>query len=120
LPSGPAVIPASELPALMPAENSVTVPVGVIRPIRLPMPNAVTSMNQRLPAGPAGIPGGPVWGVMPAARAVSVTVGVGRPRGRAGWAGGWANGGLPGGPAVIPDSLVPAENSVTAAVDWSA
>ena len=49
LPSGPAVMPFGPLLAVMPVENSVTMPAGVIRPIRLP----VYSVNQRLPSGPA-------------------------------------------------------------------
>jgi hypothetical protein len=36
LPSGPAVISAGLLFGLMPVENSVTAPLGVIRPMRLP------------------------------------------------------------------------------------
>ena len=41
-------------PAVMPAVNSVTVPAGVIRPIRSPS----NSVNQRLPSGPAAMPFG--------------------------------------------------------------
>jgi hypothetical protein len=37
LPSGPAVIPSRDAPTLMPAENKVTTPVGVMRPTELVM-----------------------------------------------------------------------------------
>ena len=62
LPSGPAVIPEGTAVALMPAENVVTRPLGVMRPIRPdggpdgPAPEAV---NQRLPSGPAAMSPGP-------------------------------------------------------------
>jgi len=39
------------LPGLIPVENSVTVPLVVMRPMRLPP----CSANQRLPSGPAAI-----------------------------------------------------------------
>ena len=55
----------------MPALNSVTVPAGVIRPIRSP----VNSVNQRLPSGPAAIPRGPAPAVMPALNSVTVPAG---------------------------------------------
>ena len=76
LPSGPAVIPSGPLLGVMPALNSVTVPPGVIRPIRSP-PHF--SVNQRLPSGPAVIPAGTLLGVMPALNSVTVPLGVIRP-----------------------------------------
>lgn len=54
---------------MIPAENSVTVPVGVIRPILFPS----LSANQRLPSGPATIRNGRLPGVMPAENSVIVT-----------------------------------------------
>ena len=54
LPSGPAVMPSGNAPAVIPALNSVTTPSGVIRPIRL----APGSVNHRLPSGPAAMPTG--------------------------------------------------------------
>ena len=54
LPSGPAAMPSGALLAVVPVENSVTAPAGVIRPIWLP----TSSVNQRLPSGPAAMPYG--------------------------------------------------------------
>ncbi len=59
---------------MIPVENSVTTPAGVIRPI-LP----ASSVNQRLPSGPAAIPCGKLPGVIPAEYSVTVPVGVIRP-----------------------------------------
>src|SRR5262249_48277167 len=67
LPSGPPVILAGLLPAVMPPENSVTVPAGVIRPTRAPL----NSVNQRLPSGPAVMPRGALAAVMPAGHSVT-------------------------------------------------
>ena len=59
----------------MPAENSVTTPAGVIRPIRF----APYSVNQRLPSGPAVIPAGTAVALMPAENVGDAAVGVMRP-----------------------------------------
>ena len=75
LPSGPAAIPSGKLSAGMPAENSVTTPAGVIRPIRLPS----SSVNQRLPSGPAVISSGALPAVMPAENSVMTPAVVIRP-----------------------------------------
>ena len=50
LPSGPIVIPVGPAPPLV--LNAMSVPVGVIRPIR----SALVSANHRLPSGPAVMP----------------------------------------------------------------
>src|SRR5262245_37720131 len=73
LPSGPAVMRVGVVPGVMPAENSVTTPVGVIRPILF------ASVNQRLPSGPRVIPTGLLLGVMPAENSVITPAGVIRP-----------------------------------------
>ncbi len=52
----------------------MTVPPGVIRPIRLP----VCSVNQRLPSGPVAMPNGPLLAVM-TENSVIVPRGVMRP-----------------------------------------
>src|SRR5438552_52127 len=54
LPSGPVVIPVGPAPPLV--LNAMSVPVGVIRPIR----SALVSANHRLPSGPAVMPVVPV------------------------------------------------------------
>ncbi len=56
---------------VMPALNSVTTPVGVIRPIRLP----TYSVNHRLPSGPAVMPQGCAPAVMPALNSVTTPAG---------------------------------------------
>ena len=91
LPSGPAVIPSGKS-LVMPVQNSVTWPVGVIRPIP---PNS--SVNQRLPSRPAVISMGWLLGVMPARNSVTTPVGVIRPIALSS-----VNQMLPSGPAVIP------------------
>ena len=68
LPSGPAVMPASPAPAVMPLPKVATTPAGVIRPIRLP----VSSVNQRLPSGPAAMPFGWDPAAMPVVNSVTV------------------------------------------------
>src|SRR5262245_55930850 len=75
LPSGPAVMNTGEVPGVIPAENWVTTPAGVIRPILFPG----TSVNQRLPSGPRVIPAGALLGVMPAENSVITPAGVIRP-----------------------------------------
>ena len=94
----------------MPAENSVTAPAGVIRPIR---PARSYSVNQRLPSGPAAIPAGPLFGVMPAENSVTTPAGVIRPIRFPLYS---VNQRLPSGPAAIPagplPAVMPAENSV--------
>ncbi len=67
LPSGPAVMPSRIAPALMPAQNSVTTPAVVIRPIRLP----ACSVNHRLPSGPAVMPNSVAPGLMPVLNSVT-------------------------------------------------
>src|SRR6185369_12535097 len=67
LPSGPAAIPKGALLGEMPEENSVTWPVGVIRPIRWPS----SSVNQRLPSGPAVMSAGVAARVMPLENSVT-------------------------------------------------
>src|SRR6185295_20120559 len=56
-PSGPGVSPPGSLPLGM--SNSVTTPVGVIRPIFRAFPSA----NQRFPSGPDVMPETPATGV---------------------------------------------------------
>ena len=58
-----------------PGANSVTAPVGVIRPIRLP----VDSVNHRFPSGPAAIMLRPAPAVMPIENSVTTPAGVMRP-----------------------------------------
>src|SRR5262245_30358813 len=94
LPSGPAVMRVSAVPGVMPAENSVTTPAVVIRPIRL-LP---VSVNQRLPSGPRVIPTGLLLGVMPAENSVITPAGVIRPIQLLPFS---VNQRLPSGPAVI-------------------
>ena len=72
--SGPAVIPFGPPPAVRPAENSVTWPAVVMRPILPP-----NSVNQRLPSGPAVIPAGWRFGVIPALNSVMTPAVVIRP-----------------------------------------
>jgi hypothetical protein len=66
LPSGPAAICWSFVPALKPAVtppvNSVTAPAGVMRAIR---PGSLLSTTQRLPSGPAVMPLGPPLALRP-------------------------------------------------------
>ena len=72
LPSGPAVIPSGALPSLIPSENSVTTPLGVMRPMRFPArPARLNSVNQRLPSGPAVMPAGELPALMPARNSVT-------------------------------------------------
>jgi hypothetical protein len=70
LPSEPLVIPRRPLPAVIPLENCVTVPLGVMRPIV-----STNSANHRLPSGPLVIPCGPLTGVIPAENSVMVPLG---------------------------------------------
>src|SRR5262245_4972429 len=108
LPSGPAVMKFSVVPGVMPAENSVTTPAGVIRPILF----ARASVNQRLPSGPRVIPAGPLLGAMPAENSVIPPAGVIRPIRLLPNS---ANQRLPSGPAVISAGWLPngSENWVT-------
>src|SRR5215468_2063503 len=112
LPSGPAVIRTGWPLGVMPAENSVTTPAGVIRPIRLPL----VSVNQRLPSGPAVISAGWLLGVMPAENWVTTPAGVIRPIRLPSAS---VNQRLPSGPRVIPSgrllnvSIIGIGNSVT-------
>ena len=85
----------------MPAVNSVTAPLGVIRPIRSPN----SSVNQRLPSGPAVIPTGLLPAVMPVANSVTAPAGVIRPIRLPTCS---VNQRLPSGPAVIPSGPLPA------------
>src|SRR5213083_2759484 len=59
-PSGPAAIPHGITPAVG-MENSVKVPVGVIRPILFA--EGFSSVNHRFPSGPAAISTGSLLGV---------------------------------------------------------
>src|SRR5262249_6738916 len=88
-----AVIRTGWLPGVMPAENSVMTPSGVMRPIRLVTP----SVNQRLPSGPAVISSGSLAGERPWVNPVTWPSGVIRPMACIS-----ANQRLPSGPAVIP------------------
>ncbi len=108
-------MPKGVLFGLMPAENSVTTPAGVMRPIRFPSASA----NQRLPSGPAVMPVGLLCGLMPAENSVSRPAGVMRPirfPSRS------VNHRLPSGPDVMPtgppDGILGADDSrmATAAV----
>src|SRR5208282_2945285 len=92
LPSEPAVIPKGSLAAA--DVNSVTVPLGVIRPIWA----APVSVNQRLPSGPFVIPSGWLLAVG-IGNSVIVPLGVIRPILLASDS---VNQRLPSGPVVIP------------------
>src|SRR5438552_725817 len=65
MPNGPEL-------ALIPVENSVTVPLGVIRPIRSP----VFSANHKLPSGPDVMPNGLQLALIPAENCVTEPLGV--------------------------------------------
>ena len=60
LPSGPGAIPCGPLPGFRPAEYSVIIPDGVIRPIALVSPATTTlaSVNHMLPSAPGAIANG--------------------------------------------------------------
>ncbi len=75
LPSGPAAIPVVLLPGVIPAEYSVTVPAGVIRPIPIPSTPLKYSVNQRLPSGPAAMSYGVLSGVIPSENSVTAPSG---------------------------------------------
>ena len=109
LPSGPTVMPKGNAPAVMPALNSVMTPLGVMRPIRLP----VSSANHRLPSGPAVMPCAFAPAVSPL-NSVTTPSGVMRPIRLPVSS---VNQRLPSGPAVMPPSpapaVMPALNSVT-------
>ena len=77
----------------MPVVNSVTTPVGVIRP----MP-PFSSVNHRLPSGPVAIPSGRLPGVIPAENSWTAPAGVMSPMRPASS----ANQTLPSGPPVMP------------------
>src|SRR5205807_4937610 len=94
---------------VMPAENCVIAPDGVIRPMRSPL----SSVNHRLPSGPAVIPSGPSSAGDPT-NSVTTPAGVMRPmelRPNS------VNHRLPSGPAAMENGaafeVMPVVNSVT-------
>src|SRR5947209_6088881 len=114
-PSGPAVMPVAKAPKVMVA-NSVTIPAGVIRPMRETLSPPPLSVNHMFPSGPLAIPFGPEAGVMPLANSVITPAGVTRPIRLALPS---VNQRLPSGPAAILPThalppVIPLANSVTA------
>ena len=78
LPSGPAVMPNGSLLGVMPSENSVATPSGVIRPIFDP----VLVVYQKLPSGPGAIRAGWVTPVENSVIVIAAALAGGAERGR--------------------------------------
>src|SRR5665213_2490958 len=101
----------------MPAANSVTMPAGVMRPIRATFVGPPVSVNHMFPSGPLAMPDGPEPGVIPVENSVITPAGVMRPMRSPQPS---VNQRLPSGPAAIPVAwlvngawaVIPPENSV--------